>query len=326
MTAALAFCGAASANDLPEIQKLLKSGQAAEALQRADKALAAEPKDAQLRFVKGIALVELGRQSEAIAVFVQLADDYPELPEPYNNLAVLYAGQNQYDKARTALEMAIRNNPSYATAYENLGDVYAKLASQAYAKALQIDGSNATVPPKLALIRELFMYRSRIGGTTQVAAAPASQPPARTSVAASPTPGPVVGPTLAPKPPSPAPAPTPSPGAATEASEQVEAAVLAWAEAWSRKDLDDYFAAYARDFSGGKSRKAWEEERRARIAGKKSIVVKLSEVQVAVNGDKATARFRQDYAADALKVSSLKTLELARQGGKWVIVRESTGS
>jgi hypothetical protein len=53
--------------------------------------------------------------------------------------------------------------------------------------------------------------------------------------------------------------------------------------------------------SGGKSRKAWEDERRARIAGKKSITVKLSDIQIAANGDKATARFRQDYAADALK-------------------------
>jgi tetratricopeptide (TPR) repeat protein len=300
VTAALAFTAAAPANDLPEIQKLLKSGQAAEALERADKALAAEPKDAQLRFVKGVALVELGRQNEAIAVFVKLADDHPELPEPYNNLAVLYAGQNQYDKARTALEMAVRTNPSYATAYENLGDVYAKLASQAYAKALQIDGGNAAVPPKLALIRELFMHRSRIGGTTQMAAAP--------------------------KPPAASPLPAPSPPGSADPTEQAQAAVLAWAEAWSRKDLDTYFAAYARDFAGGKSRKAWEDERRARIAGKKSIVVKLSDLQVVVNGDKATARFRQDYAADAQKVSSRKTLDLARQGGKWVIVRESTGS
>ena len=78
------------------------------------------------------------------------------MPEPYNNLAVLYAGQNQFDKARTALEMAIRTNPSYTTAHENLGDVYAKLASQAYGKALQLDASNTAVPPKLAVIRELF--------------------------------------------------------------------------------------------------------------------------------------------------------------------------
>ncbi len=59
-------------------------------------------------------------------MFTKLSEDYPELPEPYNNLAVLYAQQKQYDKARTALEMAIRTHPSYAIAYENLGDIYAK--------------------------------------------------------------------------------------------------------------------------------------------------------------------------------------------------------
>jgi tetratricopeptide (TPR) repeat protein len=49
-----------------------------------------------------------------MAVFSKLTEDYPELPEPYNNLAVLYAQQKQYDKARTALEMAIRIHPGYA--------------------------------------------------------------------------------------------------------------------------------------------------------------------------------------------------------------------
>ena len=90
---------------------------------------------------------ESGKPTDAIATFTKLTEDYPELPEPYNNLAVLYAGQSQFDKARAALEMAIRTNPSYATAHENLGDVYAKLASQAYNKALQLDAANAACRP-----------------------------------------------------------------------------------------------------------------------------------------------------------------------------------
>src|SRR2546425_9737176 len=77
------------------------------------------------------------------SIFTKLTQDYPELPEPYNNLAVIYASQGQYEKARAALEQSIRTHPSYATAYENLGDVYAKLASQAYDKALQLDSSNS---------------------------------------------------------------------------------------------------------------------------------------------------------------------------------------
>jgi len=69
---------------------------------------------------------------------------------------VLYAAQGQYDKARVTLEMAIHANPSYATAYENLGDVYARLASQSYNKALLLDNGNVAIPPKLMVLREMF--------------------------------------------------------------------------------------------------------------------------------------------------------------------------
>ena len=155
LTAALAAAGAARADEYADVNQLLRSGKLTEALTKADQYLAGKPKDPQMRFIKGVVLTEAGRTNEAIATFQKLTEDYPELPEPYNNLAVLYAGQAQYDKARAALEMAIRTNPSYATAHENLGDVYAKLASQAYTRALQLDAGNTAVQPKLALIREL---------------------------------------------------------------------------------------------------------------------------------------------------------------------------
>ena len=146
----------AHADDYTDVGQLLRSGKLAEAMTRADAYLATNPRDPQMRFLKGLIQRDAGKPADAIATFTKLTEDYPELPEPYNNLAVLYAGQSQFDKARAALEMAIRTNPSYATAHENLGDVYAKLASQAYNRALQLDSANAAVPPKLALIRELF--------------------------------------------------------------------------------------------------------------------------------------------------------------------------
>ena len=77
-------------------------------------------------------------------------------PEPYNNLAVIYAGQNQLDKARSALESAVRNNPNYGVAYENLGDIHARLAYEAYSKAQGLDGRAASVRPKLKLLRDLL--------------------------------------------------------------------------------------------------------------------------------------------------------------------------
>src|ERR1700694_1178937 len=121
---------AAPADDLREAQKLYGQGKMQPALDKVDVVLKTPPRDPQGRFLKGLLLTEQKRVPEAIQVFTALTEDFPELPEPYNNLAVLYANQGQYDKARTALEMAIRTNPSYATAHENLGDIYAKMASQ----------------------------------------------------------------------------------------------------------------------------------------------------------------------------------------------------
>ena len=156
VVAAALSVSAAHADDYADVSRLMRAGQFPEALAKVDQYLATKPRDPQMRFFKGVIQTETGKANEAIATFTKITEDYPELPEPYNNMAVLYAGQSQFDKARAALEMAIRTNPSYATAHENLGDVYARLASQAYSKALQLDGGNAAVPPKLALIRNLF--------------------------------------------------------------------------------------------------------------------------------------------------------------------------
>jgi tetratricopeptide (TPR) repeat protein len=152
------FCAISSAyaDAYGDVNQLLHAGKLNEAMAKADVYLAAKPRDPQMRFLKGVIQSNSGKPGDAIITFTKLIGDYPELPEPYNNLAVLYAGESQYDKAQAALEMAIRTNPSYAAAHENLGDVYARLASQAYNKALQLDGGNVTVPPKLAVLRNLF--------------------------------------------------------------------------------------------------------------------------------------------------------------------------
>jgi tetratricopeptide (TPR) repeat protein len=150
-----AFVGTARADDVSEINRLFAAGQRAEAFERLDKLLAAKPRDPQLRFQKGVMLAETQRRAEAAGLFNQLIVDYPEMPEPYNNLAVIYAAQGDYDKARASLEAAVRANPNYAVAHQNLGDVYAQLAQSAYSRALRLDPSNAAVPPKLALLREM---------------------------------------------------------------------------------------------------------------------------------------------------------------------------
>jgi Flp pilus assembly protein TadD len=149
--------GAAHADDYGDVNALMRQGKPTEALAKADAYIATKPRDPQMRFLRAVILTEQGRQSDATAAFTQLTQDYPELPEPYNNLAALYAAQGQYEKARAALEMATKLNPDYATAHENLGDVYVRLAAQSYNRAKQLEAGNTTVPPKLALIRQMFV-------------------------------------------------------------------------------------------------------------------------------------------------------------------------
>ncbi|MBS0598035.1 MAG: tetratricopeptide repeat protein [Comamonadaceae bacterium] len=367
LSALLGMPLAHAADDYAEITQLLRAGKAQEALVKVDQRIAANTRDPQLRFLRGVAQADMGKHAEAIATFTKLTEDYPELPEPYNNLAVLYANQNQLDKARAALEMAIRTNPSYSTAHENLGDIYAKLAGQAYSKALQLDASQAnSLRPKLALIRELFSTDAKgspakaanAARTPAPAAAPAPVVAAAPAamVAASPTPAakPAPAPALAPAP-TPAPAPATAPVAAAPAAvpahppaaahtaaaapaapkaastsgaeKDVAKAVHAWATAWEGQDMNGYLGAYAKSFKpqNQASRAAWEKERRERIVGRSKINVGISELRVQVDGDKAQARFRQQYSSGGLNVSSRKTLEMVNQGGHWSIVRETSG-
>jgi tetratricopeptide (TPR) repeat protein len=306
------WCAFARADDLSDAQQLLKSGQRDQALEKVNRALATNAKDPQARFMKGLILTEQGKQVEAIDIFTKLTQDYPNLPEPYNNLAVIYAGQGQYEKARVALEQSIRTHPSYATAYENLGDLYAKLASQAYGKALQLDASNTGAQNKLSLVRELVRDPGK--------------PPAVVAQKAPESARPVPVPAL-PTPAVKAPA-AEKPAAATDGTAEVMKAVNDWANAWSNKDASAYLAHYAKDFKtpGGEPRAQWEKTRRERIAAPKSIAVKVDSPKVTLRGgQEATVSFRQTYRSDKLNTTSRKTLEMTRADGRWLIREEKSG-
>jgi tetratricopeptide (TPR) repeat protein len=312
---ALAFSAPAFAGEVEDAQKLLKAGQASQALERVNRALAANPKDPQARFLKGLIFTEQGKQQEAIDIFTKLTQDYPNLPEPYNNLAVIYASQGQYDKARTALEQSIRTHPSYATAYENLGDVYAKLASQAYGKALQLDASNTGAQNKLSLVRELV----REPGIKPAAVAAATTPKEAPKEPAKP---PVVVAQKAPEKPAAAAKP------AADATAEVLKTVNGWAQAWSKKDADAYLAYYAKDFKtpGGEARADWEKGRRSRITAPKSISVGVESAKVTMrNPQQASVSFRQTYRSDKLSTKSRKTLDLVKADGRWLIKEEKAG-
>jgi Flp pilus assembly protein TadD len=147
---------AASADAVDAAQALLREGQPAEALSRVDTYLKDNPKDARGRFLRGVILTEQQKPDEAISVFRALNEDMPELPEPYNNLAVLYAAKGNYDDARRLLETAVVAHPNYALAHENLGDIYARLAARSYAQAAKLDPKAASAQKKLKIVDQLL--------------------------------------------------------------------------------------------------------------------------------------------------------------------------
>lgn len=161
---AMAVAAPVFADNLGDAQRFIRRGDYAQALESVNAQLAETPDEAKARFLKGVILSETNQTDDAIAVFTKLTEDYPEMPEPYNNLAVLYARQKLYDKARMALELAIQANPSYAVAYENLGDLHAKLASQAYARAVQLDANGKSAKVKLALANDLIKTPGKPAG------------------------------------------------------------------------------------------------------------------------------------------------------------------
>ena len=326
-----AFCisgvaHAGPAEDTKDATKLYQQGKLDQALSKVNGALTQQPKDAQGRFLKGLILTEQKKGADAIQVFTSLTEDYPELPEPYNNLAVLYANQGNYDKAKAALELAIHTHPSYATAYENLGDIYAQLARRSYDKALQLDKGNLTAQGKLSMVKDIF-NPPKFASAEPVKTAPVQvakvEPKTEPKVEAKADPK--TEPAKA-APPS-VPAKPVAVAVSANAGADVSATVSAWAKAWAAKDTTGYLGFYAPDFEtpGGMKRAAWEAQRKERIEPKKSISVDVKIIKTSVQGNVATVVFRQIYRADALKSDNTKTLRLVKTGDRWLINAERAG-
>lgn len=314
----------ANADDLQDATQLFQQGQQAQALDKVNNYLLNnkplnKPKDAKGRFLKGLIFTGQNKTADAIQVFSDLTRDFPELPEPYNNLAVLYASQGQYDKAKAALELAIRSHPNFVTAHENLGDIYVKMASQAYERALKLDSSNTATQAKLAMIKDMFSDKphNKYG---------AQQNPATKPVAESDK---VVMPMMTPKANAPL-AATPAtadtaPGSPAAAKQAVQDAVEGWAAAWSSKNAHKYLSYYATDFKtpDGESRSSWMSTRKESINHPKHIEVKLSSVSVDLtDSTHATVKLHQDYHADTVRTSVGKTLLMVKSGNSWLIQEE----
>ncbi|KAF1020977.1 MAG: Photosystem I assembly protein Ycf3 [Paracidovorax wautersii] len=165
-----------------EVQQLLQRGDKAQARKLIDQSLATDGRNPQLRFLRGLMLSESGDTKQAIEVFTQLTQDFPDMAEPYNNLAVLYADQGLDEKALVALTKAVSINPNYTTAYENMAELHARLAQEAARKAQKTPGAPTPTP---AVVASAPIAPSPTSAPVAVAAAP--------TVAATPLPAPRSG-------------------------------------------------------------------------------------------------------------------------------------
>jgi TPR repeat/Tetratricopeptide repeat len=315
---ALLSLNQAWADDLKDIVQQSMQGQPSQALERINAHVVANPNDVQALFMRAVMLAEQGKKDDAIKAFTEITTRFPGLPEPFNNLAVLYADRGEYDKARQALESAIKTHPSYATAQENLGDVYAKMASEAYGKALSLDNNNPRAQNKMLLIKELFSVTGKTGLALN------GGKPAQISTEILPS-----SPTKLEAPRATTEVKSTSQSSITESPNQaVEAALRFWVAAWSSKDINGYLSMYAENFEvpGNLSRKDWEAMRRDRLNKPQKIDISINNLKIKVDDKIAKISLKQHYHSGALDETTSKTIEMINVNGKWLIQKERAGS
>ncbi len=343
----------ANVSELEAVRGLASRGRTYEALDRLEPVLAKNPDDFESTLLKGVLLTELGRSAEAKSVFLDLTQRQPGRPEPYNNLAGLYGADGDYEQAIEVLKLALRTHPSYETVYENLTKVYGKLASEAYDRALGHETRGRAEPIELDLLTQapplVPPAGSEVGEGPPVARgavpAPRSQEPiVREKVipAAPPTPAATAAigqgrPTAA-EPPrdaeqpaeAVATAPPVEPAAESAAPQDsvllaATAAVESWAQAWSRQDVEAYLSLYADEFvpPDGRSRSAWEAERRDRLGAPRFIQVTIAILDVGRTPSSVDVRFIQSYNSDRFSDTVTKTLEMVERDGAWKIRAET---
>ncbi|MDB4040890.1 tetratricopeptide repeat protein [Methylophilaceae bacterium] len=282
-------------SNIEEIKLLLKNGEYVLAETLTNKSIEENLNDPELLFYKGIIETNMGKNNQAIDTFRNLTDRFPELPEPYNNLAVLYAEKGQFSLAKEILEQAIKTNPSYLTAHINLGDIFTKMASESYNKALEIDKSNNVAITKLSMITQLFNYQPNTKNTTIKVVKSKND---------------VNDEVLSKK----------------DKEKYILVAIENWKRAWEDKNMDNYLNSYSPNFiyPNNMSKEEWEKYRTNRIVSKKIITISISNIKLRFKKEKVTATFKQNYKSGKLNQTSYKTLVLVGTRDQWLILEETS--
>lgn len=273
------------ATEFDEVNALFKTKQYDAAHARATEFLSNHPGDAQMRLMQGLILGGLNRQTDAIAILTSLTKDFPDLAEPYNNLAVVYAGAGMYDNAIAVLKKAIQADPGYTTAYENLADLYAKLAHQAKENAVKVNTGSTSARARHSQQPQTIALRRTASGQSK-----GEQPAAD----------------------------------GNDDRQLLLTLVQDWAKAWSARDVNAYLGYYGPQFQPQKfePRATWEARRHKLILNKKTIQVTIQAPQVFISSSTATVRFLQKYVSDNYSASTRKTLIFRKYEDGWKIVEE----
>ena len=265
-----------------------------------------QPKNIKLRFLTAVAFQHSDQPAKAERYYQQLIKTNPELPEPRNNLAMIYIDKGKYDQAIDLLIASLNTHPAYATAWQNLNLLYQGLASEAYRKALSKEKNPRGVMDKIQL--------SALSSLHNVSMPISKIPVNRVKVRQVEPAATIVKKVIEIKRP-------------TQYSVEVLIKPLQdWATAWSQKNFGNYIRAYAEKYKGGKpSHQKWVDYRRSRIQKPGSIQIKLSNFEIkSQNSSRAIIDFHQSFKSPTYKDKVVKRIQLTRIKGRWKITRETT--
>lgn len=257
----------------------------------------------QLLFINGVLLSETNKINEAIKVFEGLTKTHPNLPEPYNNLAVLYAQQGDFQKAKYTLEQSIKTHPSYAIAYINLGDIYTRMASESYNKALQIDDSNKSTKTKLSLIKKLFNFQPvqkniEIANNLKIKydAIKIDEPDSKKIDTA------IKKIDLV----------------------EVESFINFWKTSWEQQNFESYINYYSLKFknNNGQNFQQWKAHRKPRVTNKDKIEITLINVKIKELNNGFEVSFIQEYKSGNMDSTTNKKLIIDTSDNELKIINE----
>lgn len=270
--------------------KSMVSSSPSRALVEIDLLLESDSNNHNLLFLRAVTLTKLEQKDLAIKTYISLIEKFPKLPEPYNNLAVLYAEQNRLLEAKQILEKALKTNNSYSIAHINLGDVYTRMASDAYRKAFELDES-PVANNKLQLINELFSYSPNMQRNDLVDTASKSEIKSKEQKLA-----------------------------------DLALFVERWKTSWEDKDLETYFSSYSKYFKvkGDINYKDWKRTRTEKIINKKEINIQLTKIKYKFKEGLWFINMSQAYNSGNYSDKENKTLVIINESGDYKIIEENT--